>query len=128
MITVTTSSNFSKTYKYLGELEKFRKRKLRSILERYGKEGVQSLQECTPKDTGDTASRWDYKITEGDGSITLSFINDAQNDGVPIAILLQYGHGTGTGGYVQPNDYINPAMEPIFRRIADDAWREVRAL
>lgn len=127
-ISVTTSGNFSKTYEYLGKLKAFRKQKLMSILKKYGDEGVVALREMTPKDTGETASRWSYEIIEGDGSVTLSFNNDAQNDGVPIAILIQYGHGTGTGGYVAPNDYINPAMEPIFQKIADDAWKEVRAI
>ena len=127
-ITVTTSGDFSKTYQYLGKLQSFRKQKLMSILKKYGEEGVASLRELTPKDTGETASKWSYSIEEGDGSVTLSFNNDAQNDGVPIAILIQYGHGTGTGGYVAPIDYINPAMEPIFRKIANDAWKEVRAL
>lgn len=127
-ITVSTSSDFSKTFKYLGNLQSFKKQKLMSILKKYGQEGVRSLREFTPKDTGETADSWSYEITEGDGSVTLSFKNDAQNDGIPIAILIQYGHGTGTGGYVQPNDFINPAMEPIFKRIANDAWKEVRAL
>ena len=127
-ITVTTSSDFSKTYAYLGKLAEYRKKTLRSILKKYGEEGVKSLRENTPKDTGETADSWYYTIEEGTDRITLSFRNAAQNDGVPIAILLQYGHGTGTGGYVQPNDYINPAMKPIFDRIASDAWKEVKAL
>ena len=127
-IKVSTSGDFSKTFKYLGKLESFRKQKLMSILKKYGEDGVAQLREMTPKDTGETASRWSYEITEGNGTVTLSFNNDAQNDGVPIAILIQYGHGTGTGGYVQPNDYINPAMKPIFQKIADDAWKEVRAI
>ena len=127
-ITVTTSSDFSKTFKYLGKLQSFKKEKLMSILKKYGDEGVESLSKMTPKDTGETASKWRYEITERSGSATLAFLNDAQNDGIPIAILIQYGHGTGTGGYVQPNDYINPAMKPIFQKIANDAWKEVRAL
>lgn len=127
-ITVTTSSDFSKTFKYLGKLQSFKKEKLMSILKKYGDEGVSSLSQMTPKDTGETASKWRYEITENEGSATLAFLNDAQNDGIPIAILIQYGHGTGTGGYVQPNDYINPAMKPIFQKIANDAWKEVRAL
>ena len=127
-IRVTTSCDFSKTYKYLGAVESFKKQKLMAILDKYGQEGVESLKKMTPKDTGETASSWSYKITEKGDRITLAFTNDAQNDGVPIAILIQYGHGTATGGYVQPNDFINPAMKPIFQRIADDAWKEVRAL
>lgn len=127
-ITVSTSGDFSKTFKYLGSLESFKKQKLMSILKKYGEMGVNSLREYTPVDTGETASSWSYTITEDKNSATLTFINDAQNDGIPIAILIQYGHGTGTGGYVPPNDFINPAMRPIFEKIANDAWKEVRAL
>lgn len=127
-IKVTTSNDFSKTFKYLGKLESFKKQKLRSILEKYGEAGVASLIQSTPKDTGNTASSWSYEIKEEKDKVTLSFTNSAQNEGIPIAILIQYGHGTGTGGYVQPNDFINPAMKPIFQKIADDAWKEVRAL
>lgn len=127
-ISISTSGDFSKTFKYLGKLESFKKQKLMSILRKYGEEGVKSLREFTPRDTGNTANSWSYEIKEGADSVTLSFVNDSQNDGIPIAILLQYGHGTGTGGYVQPNDYINPAMKPIFQKIAADAWKEVRAI
>ncbi|MBO7451143.1 MAG: HK97 gp10 family phage protein [Clostridiales bacterium] len=127
-ITVTTNNQFSKTFEYLGNLQSFKKNKLRSILKRYGEQGVMSLKQSTPKDSGETASLWRYEIIEEGSNITLAFINDAQNDGIPIAVLIQYGHGTGTGGYVQPNDYINPAMQPIFDRIAKDAWKEVCAL
>lgn len=127
-ISVTTSGDFNKTFKYLNKLQSFKREKLISILKRYGDEGVASLSRMTPKDTGETASKWSYEIIEKDGSATLAFTNDAQNDGIPIAILIQYGHGTGTGGYVAPNDFINPAMKPIFQKIANDAWKEVRAL
>lgn len=127
-ITVKAEGDFSKTFKYLGNLQSFRKQKLMTILKKYGDEGVVQLQKMTPKDTGETASRWSYEIADKGDSVTLAFTNDAQNDGIPIAILIQYGHGTGTGGYVQPNDYINPAMKPIFQKIANDAWKEVRAL
>jgi hypothetical protein len=127
-ITVTASSDFSKTFKYFGKLESFRKQKLMAILQKYGDIGVESLAAMTPQDTGETAKSWRYEITDDGTSATLSFINDAQNDGIPIAILIQYGHGTGTGGYVPPRDFINPAMKPIFQRIASDAWKEVCAL
>lgn len=127
-ITITAEGGFSKTYKYLNDLQSFKKRKLMAILRKYGEEGVKSLREMTPKDTGETANSWSYEIEEKDHSVVLSFVNDAQNDGIPIAILIQYGHGTGTGGYVQPTDFINPAMKPIFQKIAADAWKEVRAL
>lgn len=126
-ITVTTSGNFSKTFEYLNKLQNFNKDKLMSILKKYGDEGVASLSKMTPRNTGETASKWRYEITINNGSATLAFVNDAQNDGIPIAILIQYGHGTGTGGYVAPTDFINPAMKPIFKKIAEDAWKEVRA-
>lgn len=127
-ITFKVDGGFSKTYQYLNDIQSFKKRKLMAILKKYGEEGVKSLKEMTPVDTGETANSWSYEIEEKDHSVVLSFNNSAQNDGIPIAILIQYGHGTGTGGYVQPNDFINPAMQPIFQKIADDAWKEVRAI
>jgi hypothetical protein len=98
------------------------------ILDRYGKEGVAALASATPSDSGLTARSWYYKITEAKGSIELSFHNSNIQNGVPIAVILQYGHGTGTGGWVQGRDYINPAIQPIFDKIANDAWREVTKL
>jgi hypothetical protein len=97
-------------------------------LDKYGKEGVAALASATPVDSGLTASSWEYKISHGNGSVTISFDNTNIQNGVPIAIILQYGHGTGTGGWVQGRDYINPAIRPIFDRIANDAWREVTKL
>lgn len=126
-ITITTC-DFSKTLKHFERLENLNKKTLINILRKYGDAGVAALEKATPMDTGETASSWSYSIVEGDGEATLSFNNSAQNEGIPIAILIQYGHGTGTGGYVQPNDFINPAMKPIFQKIADDAWKEVSAI
>lgn len=123
-----TSCDFSKTIKHFERLENLNKKTLIDILRKYGDAGVAALEKATPMDTGETASSWSYSIVEGDGEATLSFNNSAQNEGIPIAILIQYGHGTGTGGYVQPNDFINPAMKPIFQKIADDAWKEVSAI
>lgn len=123
-----TSCDFSKTLKHFERLENLNKKTLIDILRKYGDAGVAALEKATPMDTGETASSWSYSIVEGDGEATLSFNNSAQNEGIPIAILIQYGHGTGTGGYVQPNDFINPAMKPIFQKIADDAWKEVSAI
>lgn len=123
-----TGCDFSKTIKHFEKLENINKKTLIGILQKYGEMGVSALEASTPKDTGKTATSWSYEIIEGDGEATLSFNNTAQNNGIPIAILIQYGHGTGTGGYVQPNDFINPAMKPIFQKIANDAWKEVRAI
>lgn len=96
------------------------------VLNRYGEEGVKALSAATPVDTGETANKWRYEIQHGRGRVSIVFHNDHVNDGVNIAIILQYGHGTGTGGYVQGIDYINPAIAPVFNRMADAAWREVR--
>ena len=97
-----------------------------SDLDRYGREGVQALSSATPVDTGLTASSWSYKIIHEEGTVRITFHNSNIQNGVPIAIILQYGHGTGTGGWVQGRDYINPAIQPIFDKIVEDAWKEVR--
>lgn len=94
-------------------------------LERFGQEGVDALINATPKDTGYTAVCWYYKIDQKPNSVVISFCNDNVNKGVPIAIILQYGHGTRNGGWVQGRDYINPALQPVFDRILADAWKEV---
>lgn len=96
-----------------------------STLDKYGKEGVEALASATPKDTGLTASSWSYKIKHQNGAVSLEFHNSNIQKGVPIAIVLQYGHATGTGGWVEGRDYINPAIQPIFDKIAADAWKEV---
>lgn len=94
-------------------------------LHRYGKLGVEALSENTPKDSGRTADSWSYEIVNSRGQVSIYWKNSNINDGVPIAIILQYGHGTGTGGYVMGRDYINPAIRPIFDKMADDVWNEV---
>lgn len=96
-----------------------------SILERYGAMGVEALRAATPVDTGLTAQMWTYKVQRKKGVWELSWNNQNRSSGVPVAILLQYGHGTGTGGYVAGRDYINPAIQPLFDQIADAVWREV---
>lgn len=96
------------------------------ILNQYGQEGVEALRAATPKDTGTTANSWSYAVHKGTGSITITWSNSNIVDGVPIAVILQYGHGTRNGGYVQGTDYINPAMKPIFDKIAQRAWEEVK--
>ena len=98
------------------------------ILEKYGREGVSALASATPIDSGTTSNAWFYEIEQGSGTSIIRFNNSHINKGVPIAIILQYGHGTGTGGWVQGRDYINPAIQPIFDRIVDEAWREVTKL
>ena len=99
-----------------------------SSLDKYGQQGVAALASATPVETGKTASSWYYEIIRSKGSVSISFFNSNIQNGVPIAVILQYGHGTGTGGWVQGRDYINPAIQPIFDQIANDAWREVTGL
>lgn len=98
------------------------------ILDKYGGEGVAALAAATPMDSGKTACSWYYEIVNDGKSATISFHNSNVNEGIPIAVILQYGHGTRNGGWVQGRDYINPAIQPIFDRIADEAWREVTKL
>lgn len=95
------------------------------MLERYGQEGVRALSSATPIDSGETASSWDYKITKTKTGYKLEWLNGHIVDGIPVAILIQYGHGTRNSGYVQGRDFINPAIQPIFDKLAEELWREV---
>jgi hypothetical protein len=122
MITFKQKGDFSKLTRYL---QRAKEVVHLSDLDKFGKEGVNALAAATPKDSGKTASSWYYVITHKNGSSSISFQNSNIQNGVPIAIILQYGHGTRNGGYVQGRDYINPALQPIFDRIADEAWKEV---
>ena len=122
MVRFRPRGDFSKTIKYLGKVKKAVRL---SDLDKYGREGVAALASATPVDTGLTASSWYYEITNKNGIITISFHNKNIQNGVPIAIILQYGHGTGTGGWVEGRDYINPAIQPVFDKIVNNAWREV---
>lgn len=125
MIKFRQKGDFSKLTHFL---EKAKEAVRLGYLDKYGREGVAALASATPVDSGLTASSWYYEITNENGSATITFLNSNVNKGVPIAIILQYGHGTGTGGWVEGRDYINPAIRPIFDRIANDAWREVTKL
>lgn len=125
MIGFRHKGDFSKTTKYLTRLKQ---KAGISSFEKFGKEGVAALSSATPVDTGLTAKSWYYKIEKTDTAIKLIFCNSNIQNGVPIAIILQYGHGTGNGGWVEGRDYINPAIQPIFDKIANDAWREVTKL
>lgn len=125
MISFRQKGDFSKLNKYL---ERVRETAKVGILDKYGREGVAALSSATPVETGKTANSWSYKIKRQNGSVSIEFYNSNINNGVPIAIILQYGHGTGTGGWVQGRDYINPAIQPIFDKIANDAWKEVTKL
>ena len=99
---------------------------INAILHKYGRKGVEALRDATPKESGNTAESWSYEIEQtGNGSSRIVWKNSNVNQGQVIAILLQYGHGTGTGGYVEGTDYINPAIQGIFEQMADEAWKEV---
>ena len=121
MISLTSKGDFRKTEKFM---KNARTKKLMSILKQYGEEGVAALMVATPLDTGRTASSWRYEIKVENNCIRLVFHNDNIQNGVPIAIILQYGHGTGTGGWVEGRNYINPAIQPVFDKIANSAWKE----
>ena len=125
MIKFRQKGDFSKLTSYL---ERAKKVIRVSDLDKYGRQGVAALASATPIDSGVTANSWYYEINMSKGSASISFFNSNVQNGVPIAIILQYGHGTGTGGWVEGRDYINPAIQPIFDKIADDAWREVTRL
>lgn len=123
MVKFTRQGDFSKTYKYLHKLWKFRAER---ILNKYGQKGVSALQAATPKDTGLTAGSWDYSIEFGEGRATITWTNSNMAKGwFNVAVGLQYGHGTRNGGWVEGTDYINPAMRPIFDAIAKEAFEEV---
>lgn len=122
MITFSTRGSFNKTFSFFK-----RNRKIRlPNLQKYGEMGVEALRKATPKDSGKTADSWYYEIVEENGRISIQWNNsNVVNDWCNIAIILQYGHGTGTGGWVEGRDYINPALRPIFDKIAKGAWGEV---
>ena len=125
MIKFRQKGDFSKLTRYLEKVKEVVKL---GDLDKYGRAGVAALASATPVDTGLTASSWYYEISNKNGSAIISFHNSNIQNGVPIAIILQYGHGTRNGGWVEGRDYINPAIRPIFDRIADDAWKEVTKL
>lgn len=125
MITFKQIGDFSKLTKYL---ERVKEAARISCLDKYGRMGVEALAAATPKDSGKTAQSWEYRIEHSKSGYSLSFYNTNYNDGVPIAIILQYGHGTRNGGWVEGQDYINPAIEPIFKKLANEAWEEVTKL
>ena len=123
MINIRQKGDFKNLSSFL---EKTKEKLNLGLLDKYGREGVAALQAATPKDTGKTSESWYYKIERKNGSVSLTFHNSNQNKGVPIAIILQYGHATGNCGYVEGVDYINPALRPIFDKIAEEAWKEVK--
>lgn len=122
MISFVHKGNFNNTEKFF---DRIMHRSYKDTLASYGERGVKALAAATPKDTGKTADSWTYSIEEGKGTVSIVWSNTNVNKGLNIAVLLQYGHGTRNGGYVQGRDYINPALQPLFDEIANKAWEEV---
>lgn len=125
MISFRHKGNFKRTERLL---KKSLGRDYRSVLDKYAQQGVEALSRATPKESGETASSWHYEIIQNESSLSVVWNNSNVNKGVNIAIILQYGHGTRNGGYVQGRDYINPALRPIFDKLAEAAWKEVISL
>ena len=126
MLTIRQKGDFSKLTKYLIKVKDASK--LDNILDKYGQKGVDALSKATPVDTGLTASSWYYETESNSNGASIVFYNSNVNKGVSIAIILQYGHGTRNGGWVEGRDYINPAIQPVFNEIAEMAWKEVTDL
>ena len=125
MLYVTSKGDFSKTQRFLSKLAK------PNIIERlkaYGSMGIDALAAATPKDSGKTSGSWGYEVKQSGKTYSIVWTNTNVVNGVPIAVILQYGHGTGTGGYVKGRDYINPAIQPIMNRIAEDVWKVVASV
>ncbi len=125
MIKFRHKGDFSKLTRFL---ERAKAAVRQSDLDKYGRAGVAALASATPVESGLTANSWYYEVTHSNESAEITFYNSNVNNGVSIAIILQYGHGTGTGGWVEGKDYINPAIQPLFDKIANDAWKEVTKL
>lgn len=122
MISFNQQGDLSKTISFLNGLKN---NNISSVLNKYGEQGVNALAKATPTDTGETANSWNYRIESKKGKASIIWYNTNIVNGAPIAVLIQYGHGTQNGGYIQGRDYINPAMRPVFDRIANDVWKEV---
>ena len=121
-ISFTSKGDFSKTIKFLNKVKNV---KINDILSKYGKIGVNALSQATPKDSGVTSQSWNYRIEVNNNNASIVWYNTNVVKGVNIAVILQYGHGTRNGGWVEGTDYINPAMKPIFDKIANQVWKEV---
>lgn len=122
MISFSSRGSFKKTESFLRNAQRV---DILSILNEAGREGVTALALATPVDSGLTARSWRYEASAKNGKYTVTWLNSDVESGFPVAIMLQYGYGTGTGGYVQGRDYINPALKPIFDRISNKVWKAV---
>lgn len=125
IITITEKGDFSNTERWLAKLKR---QEQYAVLSKYGTLGQNALSNATPVESGLTAASWSFSIVQRPGYYSIRWHNSHVEDGVPIAVILQYGHGTGTGGYVQGRDYIMPAIRPIFDQILAEAMREVNRI
>jgi hypothetical protein len=123
MISAKSTGSFDKTIKFLETMQSGR---IFKVLDSYGRKGVDLLSSATPRDTGETAESWGYKVNNRGNRHSINWFNTHREDHVNIAVIIQYGHGTGTGGWVEGIDYINPVMRPLFDKIVNDIWMEVR--
>lgn len=121
-ISFSSKGSFTKTETFI---QRMSRGEIFNLLDGYAREGVAALKAATPVESGETASSWSYKVSRSMGRTTITWSNSHIVNGAPIAIMLQYGHGTGTGGYVQGRDYINPAIKPVFDKIAEKTWKAV---
>lgn len=124
MITIESKGSFRNTENFLNTMSGD---SIYAQLEFFAQNGVFALKDSTPKDSGNTAEGWSYAIDREGKATTISWSNDRLVDGVPVVILLQYGHATGTGGFVQGTDFINPSIRPIFDEIAENVWKAVKS-
>ena len=125
MITIKSRGDWNKTFSFLKKVTKI---DFATLLEKYAQQGVSALSAATPKDTGLAASSWDYQIEVGKGESKITWINTDIEGGYNVVLLVQYGHGTKNGGYVQGRDFINPAMQPVFDNMIYEIWKEVEGL
>lgn len=124
MLSRSSSGSFRNTFSFL---EKAQRMDIRSVLESNAKAGVVALSNATPTDTGLASQSWSYEVRREGTTYSIAWTNSDVENGFPVVIMLQYGYGTGTGGYVRGRDFINPAIRPIFDKIASDVWRAVTA-
>ena len=122
MISLKSKGDFKKTEKFL---KTSLGRDWMSVLDKFGQKGVDALRANTPIDSGETKNSWSYEIIQNGSRISIYWKNSNINQGVNIAVILQYGHGTRTGGWVEGKDYINPALKLIFDELADSAWKAI---
>lgn len=121
-VSISSEGDWAKTEKFLRDMVNL---KIDAVLSAAAQQGVRALAQATPKDSGLSAASWSYEIKKTSSSIEISWKNSDVENGFPVALMIQYGHGTGTGGYIQGRDYINPAMRPVFDRIAETVWKAV---